>query len=284
MWWCEAIVAGFDYPTDPGRLQVFRILFGATLALRFALSIGQGGWHRFAPDSLSTQLACDRFGHTRGHLLACLYRPALILRIVAAAALTAGVVSRLSLLLVLAGAAMELAYMKSPNAIRYTLLCGTCLLLAGDLGHGVIPTHGSSTANTWAQCLLVLVTLDIYWNSAWQKIRSTQFRSGQYLAQWIHTYSQVKDRLIYPRQFAVPGIVYRHAGNLTRRNVGFWRLAAAATITAEIAIPLGLLIPPAMPYAIIAGIGMHATFSLLKPRQLLTFSGLTTATYVAFAA
>jgi hypothetical protein len=39
-----------------------------------------------------------------------------------------------------------------------------------------------------------------------------------------------------------------------------------------------------MPYAVATGIGMHAAFTCLKPRQLLTFSGLTVGTYVAFAA
>ncbi|MET9915219.1 hypothetical protein ABZZ74_52860 [Streptomyces sp. NPDC006476] len=39
-----------------------------------------------------------------------------------------------------------------------------------------------------------------------------------------------------------------------------------------------------MPYAVVAGIGMHAAFTCLKPRQFITFSGLTAGTYVAFAA
>ncbi|CAM5382324.1 hypothetical protein SLAVM298S_01815 [Streptomyces lavendulae subsp. lavendulae] len=39
-----------------------------------------------------------------------------------------------------------------------------------------------------------------------------------------------------------------------------------------------------MPYAVAAGIGMHAAFSCLKTRQLITFSGLTLGTYVSFAA
>jgi hypothetical protein len=39
-----------------------------------------------------------------------------------------------------------------------------------------------------------------------------------------------------------------------------------------------------MPYAVAAGIAMHAAFTCLKPRQLITFSGLTLGTYIAFAA
>jgi hypothetical protein len=78
--------------------------------------------------------------------------------------------------------------------------------------------------------------------------------------------------------------VRRHAGNLTAQDIRLWRAVAATVITAEIALPPALLIPQTMPYAIAAGIGMHAAFTCLKPRQLLTFSGLTIGSYVAFAA
>lgn len=285
MWFFDALASGFQHPTDPGRLQWFRILFGTVLTARFALSIGQGGWDRLTSGSLSIHLVEERFGPARARLLARVYRPALVIRTVAALALAAGLAPRLSLLVVLAGAAMELLYLKSPNAVRYTLLTGACLLLAGNLGHGLTIEHDQSTANTWAQCLLVLITTDIYWNSAWQKIRSPQFRSGLYLAQWIHTYSQVKDQLPHRRgQYAVPGLVLRHAGNLTDRDIRLWRMAAAAVIAAELALPPALLIPQTMPYAVVAGITMHTAFSCLKPRQLVTFSGLTLATYVAFTA
>ncbi|KOU63967.1 hypothetical protein ADK55_07765, partial [Streptomyces sp. WM4235] len=223
-------------------------------------------------------------GPARARPLARVYRPALIMPPIAAPALAAGLLPRISLPLVLAGAAMELLYLKSPNAVRYTLLTGAALLAAGNLGHGLTIEHTPSTANTWAQCLLVLITTDIYANSAWQKLRSTQFRSGLYLAQWIHTYSQIRDRLPHPGQHAVPGLVRRHAGNLTEGDVRLWRAVAATAITAELALPPALLIPQTMPYAIAAGIAMHAAFTCLKPRQLITFSGLTLATYLAFAA
>lgn len=283
MWFFDAVASGFQRTTDAGHLQWFRIIFGTVLTARFALAFGQGGWDRLNPGSLSAHLAEQRFGPARARLLISVYRPALIVRTGAALALALGLAPRLALLVVLPGAAMELLYLKSPNAVRYTLLTGTCLLLAGDLGHGLVVEHGLSTANTWAQCLLVLITTDIYWNSAWQKLRSPQFRSGLYLAQWVHTYSQVREQLPYRRQFAVTGIVRRHAGNLTGRDVRLWRAVAACVIAAEITLPPALLVPQTMPYAVAAGIGMHAAFTCLKPRQLITFSGLTLGTYVAFA-
>ncbi|MFI1165679.1 hypothetical protein ACH4UM_19195 [Streptomyces sp. NPDC020801] len=73
-------------------------------------------------------------------------------------------------------------------------------------------------------------------------------------------------------------------GNLTDRDVRLWGLVAAAVIVAEIGLPPALLVPVTMPYAVVVGIGMHAAFTCLKPRQLVTFSGLTIGTYFAFAA
>ncbi len=188
-----------------------RIIFGTVLTARFTLAFGQGGWARLAPGSLSAHLAELRFGPARARLLISVYQPVLIFRTAADLALELGLLPRPALLVALAGAAMELLYLKSPNAVRYTLLTGTALLLAGDLGHGLVIEHGLSTANTWAQCLLVLITTDIYWNSAWQQLRP-QFRSGLYPAQWIHTYAQVRDRLPSRRQYAVPAIVRRRRG------------------------------------------------------------------------
>ncbi|MFF2902894.1 hypothetical protein [Streptomyces sp. NPDC057966] len=246
------------------------------------LSIGQGGWDRLIPGSLGLNLAEQRLGPAKARLLATVYRPALLIRTASALCLAAGLAPRIALLFVLAGATMELLYLKSPNAVRFTLLTGACLLLAGDLGRAFVIEHGASSANTRSQCLLVLITTDIYWNSAWQKIRSPQFRTGLYLAQWVHTYTQVRGELPYPRQFAVPGIVRRRLGNLTHRDIYAWRLVASAVIAAEIALPPALLIPQTMPYAVVAGIAMHIAFTCLKPRQLITFSGLTLGTYLAF--
>ncbi|MEU7039275.1 hypothetical protein ABZ958_37315 [Streptomyces sp. NPDC046237] len=78
--------------------------------------------------------------------------------------------------------------------------------------------------------------------------------------------------------------VWVKSGNLTDRDVRLWRFVAACVIAAEIALPPALLIEQTMLYAVVAGIAMHAAFTCLKPRQLITFSGLTLGTYLAFAA
>jgi hypothetical protein len=57
------------------------------------------------------------FRPARARLLITVYRPALIIR-TAVAGVATGVVPRPALLLVLAGAAMEPLYLKSPDAVR----------------------------------------------------------------------------------------------------------------------------------------------------------------------
>ncbi|WP_229347036.1 hypothetical protein [Streptomyces sp. UNOB3_S3] len=106
-WFLDALASGFQHPTDPARLQAFRIIFGVVCTARFTLAFGQGGWNRFTAGSLTLYISEHRFGPGRARLLARAYRPG----------------TRLALVLVLAGATMELLYyLKSPNSIRYALL------------------------------------------------------------------------------------------------------------------------------------------------------------------
>ncbi|MFJ5071614.1 hypothetical protein ACIQC7_34880 [Kitasatospora sp. NPDC088556] len=281
MWIADAIAAAFRYPTDEARLQWFRIALGLALAVRFLLALGHGGWNRLTPGTYSAFALTRRHGARQARRIARAYKPVLAARPAAALALAAGVLPRLSALLVLAALAYELTYAKSPNTLRFAILMTTTLVLAGNPGTGW-PEHRLSTHNTWAQVLAVLVTTDLYWNSAWQKARSPQFRTGLYLAQWVHVYAQVKDRLP-SGEHLIPGIVRRHLGDLSQRSIRAWRLVAVTVIALEILLPPALLTEQTRTAAIIAGIALHTGFSGLKPRQLIAFSTVTLASYILFA-
>lgn len=283
MWLFESLATGFHSPVDDARMQWFRIIFGLVCACRFTLALGHGGWWRFAPGSLGAHTLLDRLGARRFRTFAALYQPILVARIVPAICLAAGLLPRLSTVLVLAGLAVELYYVRSPNSIRYAILLGGCLLLAGSLGTGFPPRHRLSSANDWAQCLAVLVTADVYWNSAWHKARSRQFRSGRYLAQWVHVYTRVRNQLPYREHF-VPELVRSHFGTLSPRDIAIWRVLSIGVIGLEILLPPALLIPQTRICAIVVGIGMHLCFTCLKPRQLITFSALAVGSYLLFAA
>ncbi|GAA2679882.1 MULTISPECIES: hypothetical protein [Actinosynnema] len=281
MWWVEALAAGFDHPVRTGRVQLFRLVFGTVLALRFALALGWGGWSRLVPGSLEAGLVQRRLGPVRARLLLVSYRPMLLARLAAALALATGLAPKAALVVAMAGLAMETGYLRAPAAVRYSLLLGACLLTAGDLGHSPLPSPGTGTANTWAQCLIVLVTTDLYWNSAYQKICSPQFRSGLLLAQTFHVHREVA-HLLPPHQNLIPTLVLRHAGGLGERDVRLWRAASMAAIVVEIALPPALLLPQTAPWAVAAGVVMHAVFTCLKPRHMITFTGITLGSYLAF--
>ena len=283
MWFLDALVSGFQTPTDPARIQWFRFITGLACTYRFAIACGHGGWNRYAPESLSSAVLRERLGDVRFTVFARAYQPVLAARIVPAFTLAAGFLPHLSALLVLAGLAFELISIKSPNSIRFALLAVTCLLTAPDLGSGPVIRHASTSHNTWAQWLMVLITIDVYWNSAWHKAHSAQFRSGRYLAQWVHVYAQVKNQLPY-REHWIPAVIRTRLGTLSDGNVAVWRAVAVAVIALEVALPAALLAPPTRPYAIAVGIAMHAGFCCLKPRQLIFFSSLTIGSYVLFAA
>ncbi|WP_405689471.1 hypothetical protein [Streptomyces sp. NBC_01185] len=170
---------------------------------------------------------------------------------------------RLSLVLVLTGDAMELLYLKSPNAVCFTLL-------TSDLRSGLHIEHQPSTA-------------DLYWNSAWQN--SARPSSGPASASPSGFTSTSRSRTDCPTAASTPSPASSatFTSNLTARDIRLWRLASAAAIAAEVALPPAPVVPQTMAYAVAAGIAMHAAFTCLKPRQLITFTGLTTGTYRAFS-
>lgn len=281
MWWCDAVLSGFTTPTDEARIQLFRVLLGAACLAKFLIAPTHGGWSRLALGSFPRYGLARRFGLGRADLIGGAYRSVLCLRAVAAGAYLTGVLPRLAGLVVIGGLLFELTYAWRNNTIYLALLVG-CTLLSGALGGGLAWRHRMSDANTWAQFLVVLVTIDLYWNSAWQKLRSRHFTSGLLLAQFSHFIGRVRGRLRY-REFWYPVWVYRLLGRGDEPARRRWRVLSVAVIGLEMILPIGLLVPVMRPVAIASGIAMHACFTMLLPRQLVGFSVATVSTYLLFA-
>lgn len=280
MWLFEAIGSAFDYPTDEARLQWFRIGLGIACLLKFLVALTHGQWDRLRPDSLGYYTLTRKYGARNAVLISWAYRPILVVRVAAAVLLLTGTWPKISALVIAAGLAYELLYAFRYNTIYLSLL-SLALLPAGQLGTDLTPESVISAANTWSQFLVVLLTIDLYVNSAWQKLRSRHFTSGLLLAQFVHFVGRVRDRL--PRkEFFYPNWVIRHLGALDDASVTRWRALSWIVIGLELTVPLALLVPGAYPYAVVAGLGMHAAFFCLLPRQLLGFSSATVASYVLF--
>ncbi|MBW8705923.1 hypothetical protein MBT84_40555 [Streptomyces sp. MBT84] len=126
----------------------------------------------------------------------------------------------------------------------------------------------------------MLITIDVYWNGAWLKVRSPHFMSGLLLAQFVHGAEEVKDRLPY-KEFFYPRPLLKVL-NESPAGVKKWQLAAQATIFLEVLLPLALFVPQIRPWAIAIGIALHVVFALLKPRGIIGFSIATLASYILF--
>lgn len=262
-------------------MQYFRMGLGVACALKFVTSLTHGGWNRLA-SSFTRHDLDTRHGPRGAALVVACYRPVLCVRLAAALLLTAGVAPRAAAVVVIAGLLFELMYEFRSNTVFLALMVG-CVLVAGNLGDGVHVVHRMSAANTWAQFLVVLIVTDVYWNSAWQKTRSVHYMSGLILAQYVHFTAQAQRKLPF-REFYYPQPFLRWFGAGDAVAMRRWRKVALLVIIVEVALPITLSLPATRPYAIAAGISMHAAFLLLLPRQLLGFSLGTVSGYVAFVA
>ncbi|MFD1275697.1 hypothetical protein [Streptomyces kaempferi] len=218
-------------------------------------------------------------GNDQADLISSTYRPVMAIRLLASVAVICGIAPKLCAVLVLAGLFCELIYEYRYNT-TYMALMVACLLPAGNIGTGFTFSDEASSANTWAQFLAVLITLDLYWNGVWLKIRSPQFMSGLLLAQFVHGAEKVKDRLPY-REFFYPRLLLKIMDD-GPAGVKKWRLAAQMTIFLEVVIPIALFVPQARPWAIAIGVLVHLAFALLKPRGIIGFSIATLASYILF--
>ncbi|MEU9382410.1 hypothetical protein AB0D38_16110 [Streptomyces sp. NPDC048279] len=279
MWLLDALTSGFSTPTSENRLQYFRILIGVACFVKFALALLHRGWFRLERGGYTHYALKHRMGEEQADLISTTYRPVVAIRLLASVAVICGVEPKISALLVLCGLFYELIYEYRYNTI-YMALMVACLLPAGNLGTGFSFSDRISSTNTWAQFLAVLITLDLYWNGVWLKVRSPHFMSGLLLAQYVHGAEEVKDRLPY-REFFYPRPALKALDD-SPAGIKKWRLAAQATIVLEAVIPIALFLPQARPWAISIGLLLHTGFALLKPRGIIGFSIATLASYILF--
>lgn len=281
MWIFDALVHNFNTTTAEWRVQVFRVVFGLGCLDKFLETFRHEGWRRFDPGTFNRYYLERRQG-AMGLRVAQTYRTVSIVRCIPAFGVMLGVWTRVCIVIVIASFVLELMYDPPRKTPVFFILNGTYLMLAGNSGMFFHFSAAQSTANTWAQCLITITTIHLYWNSAWIKIRSPQFRSGRALAQVVHVAEITKSAVKY-REYCLPAWAWRPFSGGRQSHIKFWRGGATLTIALEIALPIGLLVPQTYLLFVVLGLGMHVIFTLLKPRGLVPFSLLTSASYLAFA-
>ena len=152
-----------------------------------------------------------------------MHKPLLLLRIAGGAALALGTLPVLAIVVVLIGHVHEYCYDRHFHTV-YLTGCVAALLFAHRLGAGRHLSDDVDASDTFARFLIVLLTVDMYLNSGYLKLRSAHFRSGRYLAQ------------VFQVAFAVRGrqqtVEYWQPQVLRRRGESFWRACSVAASSA----------------------------------------------------
>jgi hypothetical protein len=279
VWLIDAVTSGFRSQVPDSGLQAYRVLLGIACLLKAGENFLHGGWSMVRPGSYNAHRVERMVSPALREVVIKAYQPVLALRLVASVGLILGVVPQLMAAIVAAGLAFELLWLFRYNTV-YLALCCTALVFAGHLS-GFATTTTVSSANTWSQFLIVLITIDMYWDSAWLKARSEQFRSGLVLAQWVDMAGRVRARIPFG-EFWYPDVFIRVLGRYTPATMVFWRATSIGVIAMEALLPVGLLFPTTRPYFVALGILMHVGFTGLLPRKLIPFSVASVASYLLF--
>ena len=265
MWIFTALSDGFSVSVHDWRLQFFRIVIGAAVLSKTLISICCGDWNRLVEGSFGRFAMAERHGARRACLVAQTHKYALVLRCVLSIFLLMGVMPSacclgLALLLYL-----ELIWEYRFNTV-YLMLC-LVATASGQHLSGWAPV-GSTNSNTFSQFILVLLSIDLYWNSAWCKLRSEQFTSGLLLRQVFVGAQTLRGRM--PRwEYWHPRVIARLASKDSLS--GGWKSISYGAIALEVSIPVGLAFKPTWLAALIVGVLMHACFLMLLPLRLFPF-------------
>lgn len=292
MWLSDVLRSGYDATLPLLGLEVFRLCVAAGLVWKFVFDLHWGAWNYLAPHTY-IRYRYDR----RPHVVAmsqAQHRVMVVVRLAAATTLLLGVWPRSMALVCAVCLFLELGYDYKFHTI-YLAFCCCFLALGPGLGDyfGVVslvrdglPAALKATRAQRTDGLpfvaVVLLTVEMYWSSAYYKLRSRQFTTGTLLHQFA-THLQLSNRGFphtearYPR-VAVATLILADPQTARRR----WRSLATLTILLEALLPLGLLWRPLWAVAASVGALMHGGFTVLLPRRLMPFTLATIGSYALF--
>lgn len=296
MWPFASLFAGF--PEVPSTaLGLFRFALGLAVTWKSLWEHRWGGASYFNYDSLT------RWRYERQSLALKFlptpagYRVFYYSRMVAALLLFIGFQSRIAAVVLAIWYFFEFSFDRKFHTAFLGLCCSLLALssatedylsvarLAAASAPAEFFTPGiaaNSVADPWPQVLLTLLVIHLYWSSAWHKLRSPQFLSGDALQKALEHYALIREdvrhsEIWYPNRLTRAFTV--DSPEAVRRR---WRLPSLATVVVEASVPVMLLIPATWAIGCAVGIIMHICFTAILPKRLLPFTIATLATYPLF--
>lgn len=276
-WWIDALLSGFtsDYPVQV--IRVFQVLLLSAIAWKFVFEEVRGARSYFDSDAYIRFAFRQRVGFD---VPSSAYMAAYALKFVGPAVAFLGPAQRVALALLAAWFAFELSY----DFKFHTVYIGACYaILSVSDGVSSFPwgeTDPQRAATSWVPFLIVMLTTQMYWSSAFRKLKSRGFMEGRVLQHWAE-YSTRSPLYWHYRETWLPKAV--HTRILSGQTTQIAKLLSSAAVAAEIMIPVLLLVPGAWVVGVVIGVILHLSFLVLLPVKLLPFSLATTASYAIFA-
>jgi len=285
-WLLDYYAHGLTGTAPAGPINVFRIVIAVAALWKVVYELRRGSWHWLDRGTFLRHEFDERFPRLRGWTR--LHRPLIVVKAVAGLMLLTGVASYpAAIALALAMAADECI---EPNYhVVYIASCSIGLALCGGLGEVYSVWDGFSGAAraerhfAFGVTLIVIVTVSMYWGTAYRKIRTPLFTSGTVLRQF--TGAQARSGKSFPhKETWYPELYVRYFGGPARDGASArWKPLSLLTIGMEILLPFGLLWPVTWPVAVALGVGMHLAFTFLYPVRLVPFSLAAVGSYLLFA-
>jgi hypothetical protein len=277
------------------QMASFRVAIAVAALWKFCHEGFLGAWRWFDDDSfLRYQYEASgprpRIGRRGYHTL-------YLMKFVAACMLLFGVLPQAAGLALAVWFFFELTY-ENKYTTSYLGLCSILMVLSPGSGDclswhtlvcafqnglgGTLRYEFSLRVDAFPQVLGVALTVSLYLNTAYQKIRSRSFISGTVLHRWTeHMYlstKHVRGREVWYPKWIVRLLITGDPAAMARR----WRPAAWTTIGLETVLPFGLIYGPTWKLFAVIGLLMHLAFTAIYPRRLFSFSVAAVGSYALF--
>jgi hypothetical protein len=286
-WLLDYYAHGLNGTASAGPINLFRIVIAVAALWKVGYEAHRGSWHWLDRGTFLRHEFDLRFPRLRGWTW--LHRPLIVVKLVAALMVLTGIASYPAVIVL--GLAMAADQFIEPNYhVVYIVSCCFGLALCGGLGDVYSVWDGFSGA-AWAEqhfafgvTLIVIVTVSMYWGTAYRKIRTPLFTSGTLLRQF--TGAQARSAWVFPhRETWYPSVYVRYfSGPAAGGAAARWKPLSLMTIGLEFLLPFGLLWEATWPVAAALGVVMHLSFTFLFPVRLVPFSLATVGSYLLFAA
>jgi uncharacterized membrane protein YphA (DoxX/SURF4 family) len=285
-WLFDYYANGLHGTAPAGRINLFRIVIAIAVLWKVGYELHRGSWHWLNRGTFLRREFDSRFPRLLGWTR--LHRPLIVLKLAASLLLLTGIASHAAAAVL--GVAMLADELIEPNYhVVYIASCCLGLALCGGLGEVYSVRDQFSGAAQEEQhfafglTLIVIVTISMYWGTAYRKIRTPLFTSGTVLRQF--TGFQARSANSFPhRETWYPKLYVRHfSGPAGGAAAARWKPLALMTIGLEILLPFGLLWEVTWPLAATLGLAMHLAFTFLFPVRLVPFSLATVGAYLLFS-